>query len=200
MQNAQNDMTNDGGYIIIKIQRARAALMSVLRNEGCIPMAFLDEQNWQSFLDCVDDLLADSRVRSMRDIPHHPGCNCYEHSVFVAYVAFRLARRWGLDYRMAARGGLLHDLYLYNAHIPGTHPGNQCFDHPVAALRNARALCGGLSEKEENIILSHMWPLARRRPRSAEAAVVNLADKFCATVEVFQIWRRMRMRQVVVAA
>jgi len=163
-------------------------------------MAFVDEQNWRSFLDCVDDLLFDERVRSMREIPHHPGCNCYEHSVFVSYVAFRLARRWGLDYRMAARGGLLHDLYLYNARIPGTHPGNQCFDHPVAALRNAQALCGQLTEKEENIILSHMWPLARRRPRSREAAVVNLADKFCATVEVFQIWRRMRMRRVVVAA
>ena len=81
-------------------------------------MAFVDEQNWRSFLDCVDDLLFDERVRSMREIPHHPGCNCYEHSVFVSYVAFRLARRWGLDYRMAARGGLLHDLYLYNARIP----------------------------------------------------------------------------------
>lgn len=162
-------------------------------------MAFLDTEHWNGFLDCVGDLIYHERVLSMREIPHHPCCNCYEHSVFVAYVAYRLARRWNLDYRTAARCGLLHDLYLYNARIPGTHPGNQCFDHPVAAARNARALCGGLTPKEENIILSHMWPLAKRRPCSKEAAVVNLADKFCATTEVMQIWRVMEMRRLVMA-
>ena len=162
-------------------------------------MVFLSEENWSGFLSCVDDLLVTEEVRSMRAIPHHPGCNCYEHSVFVAYVAFRVARRYGLDYRMTARCGLLHDLYLYNARVKGSHPGNQCFDHPVAAARNARILCGGLTDQEENIILSHMWPLARRRPRSMEAAVVNLADKLCATAEVVQIWRRMRMRRLVAA-
>ena len=162
-------------------------------------MAFLDTEHWNGFLDCVGDLIYHERVLSMREIPHHPCCNCYEHSVFVAYVAYRLARRWNLDYRTAARCGLLHDLYLYNARIPGTHPGNHAALDPVAAARNARALCGGLTPKEENIILSHMWPLAKRRPRSKEAAVVNLADKFCATTEVMQIWRVMEMRRLVMA-
>ena len=162
-------------------------------------MVLFDETHWYRFLECVADLIGSREVLSMRDIPHHPGCNCYEHSVFVAYIAFRLARRWGLDCRTAARCGLLHDLYLYNAREPGTHPGNQCFDHPVAAARNARMLCGGLSPKEENIILSHMWPLAKRRPRSPEAAVVYLADKFCATLEVSQLWRVMGMRRLVMA-
>ena len=162
-------------------------------------MAFLDTEHWNGFLDCVGDLIYHERVLSMREIPHHPCCNCYEHSVFLSYVSYRLALLCNLHYRTAARGGLLHDLYLYNARIPGTHPGNQCFDHPVAAARNARALCGGLTPKEENIILSHMWPLAKRRPRSKEAAVVNLADKFCATTEVMQIWRVMEMRRLVMA-
>ena len=40
-----------------------------------------------------------------------------------------------------------------------------------------------------------MWPLAKRRPRSAEAAVVNLADKACATAEVLGYWRRSRVRE-----
>ena len=44
-----------------------------------------------------------------------------------------------------------------------------------------------------------MWPLAKRRPRSPEAAVVNLADKFCATLEVSQLWRVMGMRRLVMA-
>ena len=71
--------------------------------------------NIRCFVNCVRDLLDSPEVQSMRALPHHPGTSCYEHSVFVAYVSFRLARRWGLDYRAAARAGLLHDLYLYDA-------------------------------------------------------------------------------------
>ena len=58
----------------------------------------------------------------------------------------------------AARGGLLHDLYLYDSKDKSAHPGWQCFDHPRAAARNAGELTW-LSDKERNIILSHMWPL-----------------------------------------
>ena len=163
-------------------------------------MALFDLSGWSGFVSCVSDLLSTPQVQSMRGIPHHPGASCFEHSVFVAYTAFRLARRWGLDQRAAARGGLLHDLYLYDARDHSQYEGSQCFAHPKAALENARALCGTLSEVEENIIISHMWPLARRRPRYKEAVVVNLADKLCATAEVLQIWRRLRLRQQVAAA
>lgn len=140
--------------------------------------------NTRCFLSCVQDLLYSPQVQSMREFPHHPGTTCYQHSVFVAYVAFRLARRWGLDYTAAARAGLLHDFYLYNSRDKSQYHGNQCFAHPVNALKNAWVLCGSLTPMEENIIVSHMWPLARRMPRYREAFVVNLADKLCATAEV----------------
>ena len=160
-------------------------------------MVFFNALNWDCFLDCVSDLLVSPQVQSMQDIPHHPGTSCFEHSVFVSYVAFRLARRWGLDYRAAARGGLLHDLYLYDARDHSNYEGNQCFAHPKAALKNAQCLCGPLTDVEENIIISHMWPLARHMPRYKEAVVVNLADKLCATLEVTQIWRRLKLRRTV---
>ena len=151
------------------------------------------------FCRLTGELLESEPVRMMGRWQHHGRITTLDHSLFVAYLSFRAARWLRLDERAAARGGLLHDLYLYNSREPGTHPGNQCFDHPVAAARNARMLCGELSPKEENIILSHMWPLAKRRPRSREAAVVNLADKFCATLEVSQLWRVMGMRRLVMA-
>lgn len=158
-------------------------------------MAFTSESNWNDYLSCVEDLIETEEVRSMRALPHHIGNTCYEHSVFVSYLAFWLARRLGMDYVTAARAGLLHDLYLYDPRDKSAHPGNQCFDHPVFALRNAQALCGRLTEKEQNIIISHMWPLARRMPRCPEAAVVNLADKLCATAEVLGYWKRSRVRE-----
>ena len=123
--------------------------------------------------------------------------SCYEHSVFVSYTAFRLAGRWGGDRRAAARGGLLHDLYLYD---PKSLPSyRQCFAHPIAALRNASALCGDLSSREADAIRAHMWPMARHMPHCREAAAVCLADKLCATAEVLQLWRGTRLRQIALA-
>ena len=45
---------------------------------------------------CVEELLFSSQVQHMKSIRHHPGVSCYEHSVFVSYVAWYLADRWGL--------------------------------------------------------------------------------------------------------
>ncbi len=161
-------------------------------------MILIDPLNRLCFVASVADLLATPQVQSMRSLPHHPGVSCFEHSIFVSYVAFRLARRWGLDWRAAARGGLLHDLYLYRWNDRTAHPGNQCLDHPVFALRNAEALTT-LTDKERNIILAHMWPLAVHLPRSREAWVVSLADKLCATAEVIGVWKRLKMRCVLSA-
>ena len=75
---------------------------------------------------CVEELLFSSQVQHMKSIRHHPGVSCYEHSVFVSYVAWYLADRWGADARTAARAGLLHDLYLYDPPHPALLPAVLC--------------------------------------------------------------------------
>ena len=155
--------------------------------------------NFPHFVDVVDDLLDSDQVQSMTRLNHHGKVTCFDHSLFVAYLSFRAARFLKLDYRAAARGGLLHDLYLYDSRDKSAHPGWQCFDHPVAAWRNARKLTD-LSRKEEDIILSHMWPLARTRPHSKEAALVDFVDTLCATLELCRIYRPIRLRANLPAA
>ena len=145
--------------------------------------------NTAAFLQCVGPLLETPQVNSMKQWRHHFSVTCYEHSLFVSYVSFRLARYFGWDYRAAARAGLLHDLYLYDPADRSAHPGIQCLDHPEFALRNAVALCPDLSDKERNAIVSHMFPLAVHLPRCREALVVNLADNICATLEVIHLYR-----------
>ena len=147
--------------------------------------------------ECVtttQELLGSDTVRSMGQWKHHGPISTLDHSLFVAYLSYRWARFLHLDARAAARGGLLHDLYLYNSKDKSAHPGWQCFDHPVAALNNADALTD-LSPKEKDIILSHMWPLAKRRPHSREAALVDAVDTFCATLELCRIYRPIRLRK-----
>ena len=150
--------------------------------------------NFPYFVNLVHDLLDSVQVRSMSGLFHHGKVTCYDHSLFVSYLSFRAARFLGWDYRAAARGGLLHDLYLYDSHDKSAHPGLQCFDHPVAALRNADRLTT-LSSKERDIILSHMWPLGGQLPRSPEALLVDLVDTICAGLEVFRLYHPAKLRK-----
>ena len=71
------------------------------------------EENRALFAACLNGLEDEPMVRAMDAIPQHvKGVSCYDHCLFVAYVGFTLCRIFGLDYRAAARAGLLHDLYL----------------------------------------------------------------------------------------
>ncbi len=154
----------------------------------------------QTYLHTVEALLATPEVQSMGQWNHHFGVSTYEHSLFVSYVAFRLAPRFGVAPFSAARAGLLHDLYLYSPYNSSAHPGNQCFYHPLAALENAKKLVPDLSDEEQNSIVSHMWPLAYHMPRCRLAVVISLADKLCATLEILKIYHLMGVRQVMPAS
>ena len=123
------------------------------------------------------ELLASEQVRSMGRWNHHGRITTLDHSLFVAYWSYRAARKFGWDEAAAARGGLLHDLYLYDSKDKSAHPGLQCFDH------------------ERNIILSHMWPLGGQLPRSREAWLVDLVDTFCAALELARIYHPGRLRE-----
>ena len=148
----------------------------------------------REFVQTTGELLGAEQVRGMARWKHHGPITTLDHSLFVAYLSFRCARALGLDASAAARGGLLHDLYLYDSRDKSAHPGWQCFDHPRAAARNAAELTR-LSAKECNIILSQMWPLGGALPRSREAWLVDLVDTLCAGLELLRICRPERLRE-----
>ena len=138
------------------------------------------------YLNYVSDLMQDTAVQSMRLLPQHrAGVSCYHHSVLVSYASWRVCDWLGLDARAAARGGLLHDFYLYNWRDAASHPGiRHGSQHPEVALRNARARFS-LTWREEDIILSHMFPYTPTKVyRCLESAVVSTMDKLCAAAEL----------------
>lgn len=148
----------------------------------------------KEFCQTTQELLGSDAVRMMGRWQHHGRITTLDHSLFVAYLSFRAARALGLDEVAAARGGLLHDLYLYDSKDKSAHPGWQCFDHPRAAARNAEALTQ-LTDKERNIILSHMWPLGGALPRSWEALLVDIVDTICAGLELSRLYHPERLRR-----
>lgn len=145
------------------------------------------------FKECIKELISSPEVASMKHIPQHMQTNCYDHSVYVAYVSFLICRRLNWDFVSAARGGLLHDLFLYNWR-DGKHEGMHGFRHPSVALGNASALWE-LNDREKDIIEKHMWPLTiTKMPKYKEAFVVNGADKLCAVAEILMIYRLTKMK------
>ena len=144
--------------------------------------------HWKRYEAEVADLLAHPAVRAMERLPQHaPGFSCLHHSVLVSYWSWRVCRRLGLDTRAAARGGLLHDLYLYDWTCQRPPSGKwHGTEHPKVALENARRFFA-LTEKEEDIILKHMWPLTLRPYRCLESLAVSCVDKVCAVMELLRL-------------
>jgi len=133
------------------------------------------------FLNCIYELMDSGKVVVMKGMKKHADVDCFDHCLFVSYVSFLTCKRLGMDCRSAARGGLLHDFYLYDkSSVSGFKHRAQ---HPKIALENAD-LCFELSDKEKDIILKHMWPITFGIPRYRESFVVDAVDKYCTYLEI----------------
>jgi uncharacterized protein len=130
----------------------------------------------RDFWEIIEPLMRDPLVSSLEKYPHHYRKNRLEHCLEVAWNSYRIAGKFNLDARMTATGGLLHDLFHYDWLYEG--PRWHGFRHPRIALENARKV-KALTEKEENIILRHMWPLTIIPPAYPEAWIVSMVDKYC---------------------
>lgn len=144
-------------------------------------------EDWDEFYECIADLDAHPALHRLEEYIQHAHVTRYDHSVNVAYQSYRWAKHLGLDARAAARGGMLHDLFFYDWQEKGAAPGPGCHArwHPYYALQTAKKHFS-LTPKEENIIVSHMFPLGYELPHYKESFIVTWADKICALQELTQ--------------
>lgn len=133
---------------------------------------------------CIKDLIEHDAVLSMKQFNQHRGVDCLEHCINVSFNSFRICKRLGLDYRSAARGGLLHDFFLYDWHIENPYGGLHGFSHPKIAAMNANKHFS-LNKKEHDVIVKHMWPLTLALPRYLETFVIIFVDKYFCINEAF---------------
>lgn len=136
------------------------------------------------FHEIIADLIDNPTVKSLSQYVQHMDIDRLQHVIAVSYVSYLICKLYNLDFKAAARAGLLHDLFLYDWHSTddGLKHRLHGYRHPGFALVNARKLTN-LSKVEENIIIRHMWPLTPTPPAYKEALVVSLVDKYCATRE-----------------
>ena len=138
----------------------------------------------EEYLYIIDHILKNDEFKKMSDIKHH-NTTRMDHSLKVSYYSYIIAKSLKLDYEDVARGGLLHDFYTEEI-----RKCNKIKDkilifstkHPSNAVINASNNFE-LSEKEVNIIKSHMFPVDYRIPKYAESWIVSFVDKGVSTVE-----------------
>ncbi|MGL4369577.1 MAG: putative ABC transporter permease, partial [Spirochaetota bacterium] len=67
------------------------------------------------YLDIVRDIMENEEFRKLANFSHH-STSILEHARYVSYLSYKIAKSLRMDYRSAARGGLLHDFFLYDWH------------------------------------------------------------------------------------
>lgn len=150
-----------------------------------------NEKN-QEFYDCIKDIIDHPAVLRMKDFYQHCDTDCYEHCLNVAYNNFCICKYLGLDARSAARGGMLHDLFLYDwrHHSKKTGDRLHAITHPITAYRNAVKYFN-LNKIEKEVITKHMWPVSVIPPRYPETYIICLTDKYCGSMEIADHYSRV---------
>lgn len=137
--------------------------------------------DYKEFLNIVGPILEHPEFQKRKKYMHHIGESVYEHTLRVAFDSYKIAKRFGWDYKSAAIGGILHDFY--------DKPWQNCaekkpffqkhgFVHAEQARQNAlKYFPDKINPKIEDIIKKHMFPLNKRPPRYKESWLISFVDK-----------------------
>ncbi len=129
----------------------------------------------------VYHILVNEEFNKIKSIEHH-GVTRFDHSLKVSYYSYKIAKFLHLDYKEVARGGLLHDFFLSNEDRTSKERFLSTFLHPKKAVEKSLENFE-LTEKEVDMIRTHMFPINIAVPKYAESWVVSFVDKGVAIIE-----------------
>ena len=141
-------------------------------------------KNDQEYLNIVNNIIENDEFKKMENLKHH-NTTRLNHLLKVSYYSYKISKTLKLDYKAVAVGGLLHDFYdeeIYDCSKMIDKLKLFTVKHPIDASNNAKKLFE-LSEKEINIIETHMFPVGYRVPKYAESWIVNFVDKVLSATE-----------------
>ncbi len=144
----------------------------------------------EEFENIIKDIINNDTVKKMKNYRQHFNTNCYEHCLVAAYYCYLIAKFLHWDYISVTRAAMLHDLFLYDwRKRENNRKGFHAFTHGNTACQNACKLFD-LTQKEQNIIKRHMFPVTPIPPSSKEGLLLTLVDKYCGIIEIKSKFKR----------
>ncbi len=141
-------------------------------------MFFNKKNNKKEFWQLIQPVLDLEEFESLKQYAHH-GVDRHDHSVRVAYMTYRITKLLHLNYKEATRAAILHDFFLEE---DKENNKAMMLNHPQYAVDRSKKYFD-LTVLEEDIISTHMFPVAPKIPKYCESWIVDLLDDFAGIYE-----------------
>ena len=136
----------------------------------------------KEFIDIVNPILENGEFLKTKQKNHH-GINRFDHLMRVSYFSYIITRVLKLNYKETARAGLLHD--FFTDETKGSSQIKSLRKHPTYALENAKKHFK-LTDREEDIIKTHMFPVTFTPPKYMESWIVDIVDDAASVYERYK--------------
>lgn len=126
----------------------------------------------REFNSLIQPIAENEEFLKTKDIKHH-GLTRYDHSRRVAYFSYLVTKFLRLDYKETTEAAMLHDFFTTEV-----QKDNAIFKlrrHPNHAVENSKKYFE-LSDKQVDIIKTHMFPVTFTPPKYLESWIVDIVD------------------------
>ena len=130
----------------------------------------------------VKDIIENKEFLKTKEKTHH-GITRYDHLKRVAFYTFIITKFLRLNYIESTRAALLHDFFLDETDNLSTIKSLR--KHPYYALENSKKYFY-LTPLQEDIILTHMFPVTLTPPKYLESIIVDLVDDIAGIYEKYK--------------
>jgi len=134
------------------------------------------------------EILDSDVFRKAASQTHHIRGTVQEHTINVCIISLWLCRQLKsrgirVNEKDLVQAALCHDLGMVGREDKYEDTVGSWREHPKESARIAGELLPDLSEEAKEIIHSHMWPLSGSPPRSNEAMILCIADKYASMAD-----------------
>ena len=139
----------------------------------------MQNEKLQEFYSIIQPALEEEDFLKLKEMGHH-GITRFEHSMRVAKYTYYITKLCHMNYEKATFGAILHD--FFTTEVKKKNVLFKLLLHPGIALENSRKYFD-LSDIEEDVILSHMFPISFHPPKYLESWIVDIVDDVVAIYE-----------------
>ncbi|MEG2457777.1 MAG: hypothetical protein RSB41_02680 [Bacilli bacterium] len=149
----------------------------------------------EEFYDIYNEFYNVEKYKKLSNEVHH-GVSRLDHIGRVAKLSFSVSKHLHMDYVSATRGAFMHDFFTLED-FNKTGEKSSFKTHPSLALKNAKKYFN-TNSVEEDVVLKHMYPVTKERPKYKESYLVSIVDKVVSLYEVVHFKLKLNLSIAVI--